>query len=103
MPIGWLETVQSQGAFGREAVAELEAVAAGRADLLAGAAGSILGGYLSSPGTTQPQLVYAVAMLVIAAADVDLIVERVDRARSTTARRGIVRDDSLPPSVSRSP
>jgi hypothetical protein len=65
-----------------EAVAELEELAAGRVDLLAAAAGSILGGYLSRPGMSHPQTVYAVALLVIAGADVDLIVEHVDRARA---------------------
>jgi hypothetical protein len=65
----------------REAVTELEAMAGGRADLLAAAAGSILGSYLSRPGSTHPQAVYSVALLVIAGADVDLIVEHVDRAR----------------------
>ncbi|MEA2489633.1 MAG: hypothetical protein QOH21_1425 [Acidobacteriota bacterium] len=65
----------------REAVAELEAMATGRADLLAGAAGQILGGYLSKPGMTQPQMVYAVALLVLAGADGDLIVGYVDNAR----------------------
>lgn len=65
----------------REAVAELEELAAGRADLLAAAAGSILGGYLAKPGMSHPQAVYAVALLVLAGADVDLLVERVDRAR----------------------
>jgi len=47
-------------------------------DLLVAAAGSTLGGYLSSPGTTHPN---AVALLVLAGADVDLIVGHVDRAR----------------------
>lgn len=65
----------------REAVAELEELAGGRADVLAAAAGSILGGYLSRPGMSNPQAVYAVALLVLAGADVDLIVEHVDRAR----------------------
>ena len=64
-----------------EAVAQLDEMASGRADLLAAAAGSILGGYLSRPGSTHSQALYAVALLVLAGADVDLIVERVDRAR----------------------
>jgi hypothetical protein len=66
----------------RKAVEQLEALAGGRADLLAAAAGSILGGYLSRPGSTHPQAVYSVALLVLAGADVDLIVEHVDRART---------------------
>jgi hypothetical protein len=53
----------------------------GRTDLLAAAAGSILGGYLDRPGSTHPQAVYAVALLVLAGADVDHIVKHVDRAR----------------------
>ena len=64
-----------------EAVEQLEAMANGRADLLAAAAGSILGGYLSRPGSTHPQALYAVALLVLAGADVDRIVEHVDGAR----------------------
>jgi hypothetical protein len=66
----------------QEAVEQLQALASGRADLLAAAAGSILGAYLSSPGTTHPNAVYAVALLVLAGADVDLIVEHVDQARA---------------------
>ena len=65
----------------REAVAKLETMADGRADLLAAAAGSILGGYLSRPGSTHPQALYSVALLVLAGADVNLIVEHVDKAR----------------------
>ena len=64
-----------------EAVAELEELAAGRADLLAAPAGSILGGYIARARTSHPQLVYAVALVVIAGADVDHIVEHVDRVR----------------------
>jgi hypothetical protein len=66
----------------REAVAELEELAAGRGDLLAAAAGSIPGGYLSRPGMSHPQAVYAAALLVLAGADVDHIVEQVDLARA---------------------
>ena len=69
----------------REAGAQLEAMADGRADLLAAAAGSILGGYLSRPGSTHPQALYAAALLVLAGADVDRIVEHVDRARRLSA------------------
>ena len=65
----------------REAVAELKLMAGGRTDLVAAAAGSILGSYLSRPGSTHPQAVYSVALLVLAGADVDLIVRHVDHAR----------------------
>jgi hypothetical protein len=65
----------------REAVEQLETMAGGRADLLAAAAGQILGGYLNRPGSTHPQAVYSVALLVLAGADVDRIVEHFDQAR----------------------
>lgn len=74
-----------QAAPMREAVDQLKALAAGRADLLAAAAGQILGGYLSRPGSTHPQALYAVALLVLAGADVHLIVEHVDRARQRSS------------------
>ena len=60
-------------------------MAGDRVDLLAGAAGSILGGYLSRPGMSHPQMVYAAALLVMAGADVDLIVEHVDWARERSS------------------
>ena len=76
---------QRDGASGflclRMGADELEAMAEGRDDLLAAAAGSILGSYLSRPGSTHPQAVYSVALLVLAGADVERIVEYVDRAR----------------------
>ena len=77
----WISEPSTGDAPLRGAVAELEAMAGGRADLLAGAAGQILGSYLSRPGSTHPQVIHAVALLVLAGADVDLIVEHVDRAR----------------------
>lgn len=54
----------------REAVEQVEAMADGRRNLLAVAAGSILGGYLSRPGSPHPQAVYSVVLLVLAGADV---------------------------------
>jgi hypothetical protein len=45
-----------------------------------------LGSYLSRPGSTHPQAIYSVALLVLAGADVDRIAEYVDRAK------GISRD-----------
>jgi hypothetical protein len=65
----------------QEAVAQLEIMAGGRSDLLAAAAGSILGGYLSRPGSTHPQAVYSLALLFLVGAEVEHIVEHVDRAR----------------------
>lgn len=52
-------------------------------DICAGTCGNSrpLGSYLSRPGSTHPQMVYAVALLVLAGADVDAIVEHVDLAR----------------------
>ena len=41
-----------------EAIEDLRKIAAGRADLMASAAGSILGGYLGEPGTSNPVDVY---------------------------------------------
>ena len=64
-----------------DAVAQLEAMAAGRADLLDAAAGQILGSFLSRPGSTHPRMVYAVALLVLAGADTERIAAHVDRAR----------------------
>jgi hypothetical protein len=55
-----------QDASLREVVAQLEEMAGGRSGLLAAAAGQILGSYLSRPGSTHPQRVYAVALLVLA-------------------------------------
>lgn len=37
-----------------EAIADLRSIAVGRRDLMASAAGSILGGYLGEPGTCNP-------------------------------------------------
>jgi len=62
------------GPFGTE-------MANARADLLATAVGSILGSYLNRPGSTHPQAVYSVALLVVAGAVVNLFVEHVDGAR----------------------
>lgn len=65
----------------RGAVEQLVEMANGRSDLLAGAAGQILGSYLNRPGSTHPQMIYAVALLVLAGADVERLVEHVDQAR----------------------
>lgn len=64
-----------------EAVAGLRAIAAGRSDLLAVAAGSILGGYLGAPRTTQLVDVYAAGLLILAEVDPSQIVAYVDDVR----------------------
>lgn len=64
-----------------EAVADLRAIADGRTDLLAMAAGSVLGGYLGAPRTTHPVDVYAAGLLILAGADPSKIVAHVDDVR----------------------
>jgi hypothetical protein len=64
-----------------DAVAELPGLAHGRADLLARAAGHLLGWYLGRPGTTDPSAVYAAALLLLAGADPDLTVEHTEAIR----------------------
>lgn len=64
-----------------EAVADLKRVADGRADLLAIAAGTVLGGYLGEPGMSHPGDVYAASLLILAGADPDKIVAHVDDVR----------------------
>ncbi|MDQ1106618.1 hypothetical protein [Nocardioides zeae] len=62
-------------------VEELRAEAAGRTDLLAQAAGSLIGLYLARPTATQPRSVAAFAALVLAGADPQALVERADESR----------------------
>lgn len=75
-----------EGALDGDAVAELRDLAAGRADLLAVAAGQALGGYLARPGATTPATVKAAALLIAAGADPDLIAAEVDATRLRSAR-----------------
>jgi hypothetical protein len=63
------------------AVEELRSLAAGRADLLANAAGLHLGGYLASATTEHPAIPYAAALLVLAGADPERVAASADRAR----------------------
>lgn len=64
-----------------EAVAELKAMASGRADLLGRAAGQHIGGYLARPGVEHPAIPYAAALLILAGADPDVIAEVADQTR----------------------
>lgn len=64
-----------------DSVASLTVLAGGRTDLLALAAGSILGGYLAEPGVSHPADTYAAGLLILAGADASLIVARVDDVR----------------------
>lgn len=65
-----------------EAIADLRRIAGGRRDLMAAAAGSILGGYLGEPGTCNPVDVYSAGLLILAGADPDCIVAHVDDIRA---------------------
>lgn len=65
-----------------DAIADLRDIAAGRRDLMASAAGSILGGYLGGPGTCNPVDVYSAGLLILAGADPDEIVAHVDDIRA---------------------
>lgn len=73
-----------------EAVVDLRAIADGRTDLLATAAGSVLGGYLGAPCSTHPVDVYAAGLLILAGADPAKIVAHVDDVRRAVEapRRG---------------
>lgn len=64
-----------------EVVVELRAEAAGRADLLGQAAGSLIGLYLARPDATQPQVTAAFAALVMAGADTETLVASADEVR----------------------
>ena len=65
----------------REAVLQLRALADGRADLLAIAAGGLLGSYLARATVTDPRLVRAAALLVEAGADPSRTVRETDEIR----------------------
>lgn len=65
-----------------DAIADLREIAGGRRDLMAAAAGSILGGYLGEPGVSNPVDVYSAGLLILAGADPDQIVEQVDDVRA---------------------
>lgn len=62
-------------------VEELRDEAAGHTDLLAQAAGSLIGLYLARPTATQPRAVAAFATLVLAGADPQALVARADESR----------------------
>lgn len=71
-----------------EAIADLTMLAAGRSDLLAEAAATILGGYLAAPGTKHPKVMTAAALLIEAGADPDLVVGMTDAVRDRMERLG---------------
>jgi hypothetical protein len=64
-----------------EIIAELRAIANGRADLLARAAATHLGGWLASPGMSHPAEVSIAGYLVQAGADPQDITAHVDQVR----------------------
>jgi hypothetical protein len=64
------------------ATAELRTLAAGRADLLARAAGGKLGGFMGQPGMTNPNDVLAAAYLLLAGADPEIARDETDVVRA---------------------
>lgn len=65
-----------------DAIAELKLLAQGRADLLAEAAGGLLGAWLAAPGTQHPNRVRGAWLLIAAGADPTAIARWVDEARA---------------------
>lgn len=70
------------------AITALREIALGRSDLLAKAGGGLLGGWLGAPGETNPNRVWAAALLILAGADPRLVTESVDQSRSNIERSG---------------
>jgi hypothetical protein len=64
-----------------EIIAQLRGLADGRSDLLAKAAGGKLGGFMGSPGMTNPNDVLAAAYLLLAGADPEVARDETDVVR----------------------
>ncbi|WP_447645183.1 hypothetical protein [Nocardioides zeae] len=77
-----------EGQTFEQVVGALRDLAAGRGDLLADAAGALLGGYLASPRTTNPVRLAAFAALVAAGAEPDRTVSTADVVRERSQRIG---------------
>ena len=71
-----------ENAHDADAVTELKFLAQGRADLLAEAAGGLLGAWLASPGTQHPNRVRGAWPLIAAGADPTAIARWTDEARA---------------------
>lgn len=78
---GTASRLHHDGIEAREIITELKKIANGRADLLAKAAAGHLGGYLASPGMSDPSSVTIAGLLVQAGADPTIIAAEVDRVR----------------------
>ncbi len=70
------------------AVRELQLLAGGRSDLLAKAAGRIIGGWLAAPGMSHPSLLRAGLLLVEAGADPTQVTRWVDEGRRNATGGG---------------
>jgi hypothetical protein len=86
--IGTAARLHDDGLPAADIIAELRAIALGRADLLAIAAGNHLGGYLASPGMSHPATVTIAGYLIQAGADPQTITAEVDRVRKNVNRSG---------------
>lgn len=78
---GFAGRLVSHNALPVEAIHELRTLADGRHDLLAQAAGGKLGGFMGSPGMTNPNDVLAAAYLLLAGADPEIARDEADTVR----------------------
>jgi hypothetical protein len=78
---GTAARLHHEGLPADEIIAELRKIANGRADLLAKAAATHLGGWLAAPGMSHPATVTIAGYLVQAGADPESITDLVDQVR----------------------
>jgi hypothetical protein len=82
---GTAARLHHEGLPAADIIAELRRIANGRADLLAKAAATHLGGWLAAPGMSHPATVTIAGYLVQAGADPETITAAVDQTRKNAS------------------